>query len=186
MTDIFTPEQRHVVMSHIRRKDTRPEMLVRRFLHRHGVRYSLHVKYLPGRPDIVLRKYHTVILVNGCFWHGHGFSSEDFPLQHENPNCSLFRLPRSHTDFWEEKIERNISRDEKQHKELTAMGWNVFTIWECQLRPAERENTLMGLLRTLNLILMKNLGVRMGYNAEEEEEGMMRAAENSFSEENEE
>ncbi|MBR3530218.1 MAG: DNA mismatch endonuclease Vsr [Bacteroidaceae bacterium] len=177
MTDIFTPEQRHIVMSHIRSKDTRPELLVRRFLHRHGIRYSLHVKQLPGHPDIVLRKYHTIILVNGCFWHGHGFNSNLLPLQHENPQCSFFRLPYTNTDFWQKKIERNICRDEKQHKELTEMGWNVITIWECQLRSAERENTLFGLLRTLNQILMKNMGVHFTYHTDEEDDTMPRAAE---------
>ena len=177
MTDIFTPEQRHIVMSHIRSKDTRPELLVRRFLHRHGIRYSLHVKQLPGHPDIVLRKYHTIILVNGCFWHGHGFNSNLLPLQHENSQCSFFRLPYTNTDFWQKKIERNICRDEEQHKELTEMGWNVITIWECQLRSAERENTLFGLLRTLNQILMKNMGVHLTYHTDEEDDTMPRAAE---------
>ena len=177
MTDIFTPEQRHIVMSHIRSKDTRPELLVRRFLHRHGIRYSLHVKQLPGHPDIVLRKYHTIILVNGCFWHGHGFNSNLLPLQHENSQCSFFRLPYTNTDFWQKKIERNICRDEEQHKELTEMGWNVITIWECQLRSAERENALFGLLRTLNQILMKNMGVHLTYHTDEEDDAMPRAAE---------
>lgn len=157
MADTLTPEQRHVVMSHIRSKDTRPEMLVRRFLHRNGVRYSLHAKHFPGQPDLLLRRYRTAIFVNGCFWHGH-------------ENCPVFRLPKSNTGFWTTKIERNKARDAAQHQLLQAHGWHVIVVWECQLRKvADRERTLQGLLRTLNLIELRNKHVRLTYRADEEE-----------------
>jgi DNA mismatch endonuclease, patch repair protein len=132
MADTMTPRQRHDCMSHIRGKDTRPEMVVRRYLHSHGYRYSLHRKRLPGTPDIVLRKYHTVIFINGCFWHGH-------------PGCGSYRIPKSNVGFWEEKIRRNKERDAAEVAALEALGWNVIVVWECGLKKAERERTLEGL-----------------------------------------
>lgn len=131
MPDKLTPEQRHKCMSHIRAKDTQPEMKVRRFLYSHGFRYRLHVKKLPGTPDIVIRRLHTAILVNGCFWHGH--------------DCSLFVMPKTRVSFWENKISKNRERDERVRTELTKIGWNVITMWECSL-------DLNGLLYTLNNI----------------------------------
>jgi len=107
-------------MSSIRGKDTRPEMAVRRGLHTHGVRYRLHAKELPGRPDLVLRKYRAVIFVHGCFWHGH--------------DCPMFRLPSSRTDFWRAKIERNRERDREVMAALKERDWRRLTIWECALR----------------------------------------------------
>ncbi len=107
-------------MSSIRSKDTKPEMAVRRGLHAHGVRYRLHVKKLPGRPDLVLRKYRAVIFVHGCFWHGH--------------DCQMFRPPVSRSDFWRAKIERNRERDREVMVALDEMGWRRLTIWECALR----------------------------------------------------
>lgn len=139
MADTMTPEQRHRCMSRIRGKDTRPELLVRRYLYAHGFRYRLHERRLPGRPDIVIRRLHTVIMVNGCFWHGH----ED---------CSLFRLPQTRRDFWEAKITRNRSRDLHDREALHALGWNVITLWECQLRPATQQATLQSLVLTLSQI----------------------------------
>lgn len=129
MPDPLTPEQRHRCMASIHNSDTRPERLVRRFLFACGMRYRINVKRLPGTPDIVMRKYHTVIFINGCFWHGH-------------EGCKYFRMPHTNTSFWEKKIHRNRKRDKRNEEQLQAMGWNVVTIWECELKPAAREQTL--------------------------------------------
>lgn len=133
MSDTMTREQRHYCMSRIRGKDTRPEMVVRRWLHSEGFRYSLHSRRLPGCPDIVLRKYHTVIFINGCFWHGH-------------PGCDKFRMPRSNVDFWQEKIRRNKERDAQEVAALEALGWNVIVVWECELSRQARDLTLRNLV----------------------------------------
>ena len=116
-------------MSRIRGKNTKPEMLVRQYLHAHGLRYRLHTKTLPGKPDVVLPKYHTVVFVNGCFWHRH-------------ENCRYFVVPKTRTEFWLDKIGRNVTKDQKQHAELQSQGWRVLTVWECELKPAVRESTL--------------------------------------------
>lgn len=138
MTDIKTPEERSRNMAAIKSNDTRPEMLVRRYLHRSGYRYGLHNKRLPGRPDIVLRRYKTVIFVNGCFWHGH-------------ENCRYFRLPKSNSDFWQLKIGRNQARDKRDIEELEKLGWQVIVIWECELKTeVRRKQTYNGLLEKLN------------------------------------
>lgn len=131
-------------MSRIRSKDTRPELLVRRFLYAHGYRYRLHVKRLPGTPDIVMRRLCTIILVNGCFWHGH--TGDD------GQPCHLFVMPKTRTDFWQSKISRNQERDQLVRRELTSMGWHVIQIWECDLSPAKRQYTLQRLLVTLSQI----------------------------------
>lgn len=122
-------------MGRIRSKDTKPEWIVRRYLYANGYRYYKNVKRLPGTPDIVLPKYGTVIFVNGCFWHGHSADSH---------------LPHSNTLFWKNKIERNRQRDELNKKALLKLGWNVITIWECQLKPAVRAQTLSALEYWLN------------------------------------
>ncbi|TQS70336.1 DNA mismatch endonuclease Vsr [Rhodobacteraceae bacterium] len=118
MTDIVSPEKRSDMMSGIRGKDTKPEIIVRRLLHRLGYRFRLHRKDLPGRPDVVLPKWRTVIFVNGCYWHGH----ED---------CHLFRSPKTRTEFWTHKIEGNQVRDRRNHAALEDAGWKVLVIWEC-------------------------------------------------------
>ena len=146
MADKMTPAQRHYCMSRIGSKNTKPELIVRRFLHAHGLRYRLHVRRLPGTPDLVLPRYKTVILVNGCFWHGH--------------DCSAYKLPRTRTEFWEDKIARNRERDARKYLQLRAMNWHVIQIWECQLKPRMRQATLHGLLRTLNRILLLNYGAK--------------------------
>lgn len=128
----MTRDQRHYCMSRIRGKDTRPEMVVRRYLHAQGFRYSIHVRRLPGCPDIVLRKYHTVIFVNGCFWHGH-------------PGCGKFRMPSSNVEFWQEKIRRNKERDAQEVAALEELGWKVIVVWECGLSKTVREDTLRNL-----------------------------------------
>lgn len=125
MADRMTKEQRHRCMSHIRSRDTRPEMAVRKSLFAAGFRYRLNVRTLPGTPDIVLRKYHTVIFVNGCFWHGH-------------EGCRHNVIPQTNRDFWKEKIERNRRRDAAVQARLESLGWKVIVIWECELDPVRR------------------------------------------------
>ena len=120
MADVLTPEQRKLNMSRIRGRDTKPEMLIRRGLHARGLRYRLQDRSLPGRPDLVFPKYRAVILVHGCFWHGH--------------KCPLFRLPATRPEFWAEKIQANQSRDHRAHEALLAKGWRILTIWECSLK----------------------------------------------------
>lgn len=130
MTDIKTPEQRSRCMAAVKGKNTKPEMIVRKYLFSRGLRFRVQVRKLPGNPDIVLPKYKTVIFVNGCFWHGH-------------EGCKYFRLPKSNIEFWKEKIERNIERDRESMQALFDLGWKVIRVWECELRnKANREETL--------------------------------------------
>lgn len=128
MPDIMTPKQRHLCMSHIRSKDTKPEQLVRQALWHKGLRYKLHVKDLPGKPDIVLPKYKTAIFINGCFWHKH--------------DCPRFVWPSSNEDYWVPKILGNVERDQKNHALLIEQGWKVLVIWECQLKKKEFQATM--------------------------------------------
>lgn len=153
--DKLTKEQRHRCMAAIRGKDTKPELLVRKFLFSRGFRYRLNHPRLPGHPDIVLRKYRTVIFVNGCFWHGHD-------------GCRYFVLPRTNVDFWQKKIERNKARDKREQQQLAAMGWHCITVWECQLKPAVRQQTLESLAFTLCQIYLKDRSVRPYRQSEEE------------------
>ena len=139
--DVLTPSQRHTNMSAIRSKDTRPELIVRRYLWSHGFRYRLNNPRLPGHPDIVLRKYRTCVFVNGCFWHGHD-------------GCKYFRMPKTNTDFWEKKIKRNKERDKEEQRQLAKMGWHCITVWECQLKNPHRDQTLRSLAFTLNRIFL--------------------------------
>jgi DNA mismatch endonuclease (patch repair protein) len=120
MADNLDKKTRSYIMSQIKGKHTKPELLVRKFLFANGFRYRLHVKNLPGKPDIVLPKYKTAILVNGCFWHGH-------------QNCVIYRPPRTNADWWKEKIERNNDKDKKDIKNLLDLGYKVIVIWECEL-----------------------------------------------------
>lgn len=121
MTDIKTPEDRSRNMAAIKGKDTKPEMIVRKYLFSRGLRFRIQVRKLPGNPDIVLPKYKTVVFVNGCFWHGH-------------EGCKYFRLPKSNVDFWQTKITRNIERDAETEAELMRLGWKVIRIWECEIK----------------------------------------------------
>ena len=133
MADTMTPEQRHRCMAAIKGKDTKPEMMVRKYLFSRGLRFRIQVRKLPGRPDIVLPKYKTVIFVDGCFWHGH-------------EGCRYYRLPKSNVDFWKAKIERNIARDARSETELKELGWRVIRVWECDIRAAAgRREYLEGL-----------------------------------------
>ncbi len=150
--DKFTPEQRHYCMSRIRSNDTKPEMLVRRWLHGHGYRYGLHNKKLPGSPDIVLRRLKTVVFVNGCFWHGHNVAevTDSTALDREVANSACCKIPQSNRPFWLAKINRNRERDAENVAALRAKGWRVLTIWECELKPSVREATLNRLLALLS------------------------------------
>jgi DNA mismatch endonuclease (patch repair protein) len=121
MADVHSKEVRSYNMSRIKGKNTKPEMLVRKFLHAHGFRYRLHVKDLPGKPDIVLPKYKTVIFVHGCFWHGH-------------EGCKYYVVPKTKTEWWLNKINGNIANDEKVAKSLQDKGWKAITLWECELK----------------------------------------------------
>lgn len=131
-------------MSHIRSRDTKPELAVRRWLWRHGYRYRLNVKSVPGKPDIVMRPYRTALFVNGCFWHGHGINVS----QMENTACC--KIPSSNRAFWEEKIRRNKERDERNYTTLRESGWQVIVVWECQLKARRMEHTMRQVEALLN------------------------------------
>ena len=137
MTDHLTPAQRHKVMSHIRSRNTKPEKLVRQWLWRHGYRYRLNVKSVPGKPDIVMRRYRTAIFVNGCFWHGHD-------------GCDKFKIPQTNVEFWQNKINRNRERDQQNYQVLHNNGWQVIVVWECQLTPKHIEETMLQVELLLN------------------------------------
>lgn len=122
-------------MAKIRSRDTQPELLVRHYLYSRGYRYRKNFKGLPGTPDIVLRKYGVVIFIHGCFWHGHSVDGH---------------IPHSNKEFWENKIKKNKERDERNKRLLLSMGWAVITIWECQLKPAARQQTLLELEYFIN------------------------------------
>ena len=116
--------------------DTKPEMLVRKFLFSKGFRFRLHGKNLPGKPDIILPKYKTAIFIHGCFWHGHS-------------NCKYYSIPKTRTEWWLNKINGNISNDAKKKLLLEELGWRIITLWECELKPAKKDETLLNLLVTL-------------------------------------
>ena len=154
MPDVLTEEQRRYNMLRIRGRDTRPEMIIRQGLHARGLRFRLHRRDLPGRPDLAFPQYRAVIFVHGCFWHGH--------------DCPLFRWPQTRKDFWREKIRKNRARDQGAVASLKDQGWRVLTVWECALKgpgryslddvlrrcedfvlcPLHNEMTISGTLRT--------------------------------------
>ncbi|HGY1050431.1 TPA: very short patch repair endonuclease [Aeromonas salmonicida subsp. pectinolytica] len=119
--DIVDAKTRSRMMSGIRSKNTKPELILRRFLHAKGFRFRLHASSLPGRPDLVLAKYKLCIFVNGCFWHRH-------------PSCKYATMPKSNSDFWQKKFSANVRRDTHAILQLQTQGWRVFIIWECGLR----------------------------------------------------
>lgn len=135
MTDNISKERRSFVMSRVRSRDTKPEKIVRSVLFSMGFRFRLCQKNLPGKPDIVLKKYKTVIFVHGCFWHGH-------------ENCKNARIPKSNIDFWKGKIERNKQRFEEVSRQLREQGWNVVVIWECEIRK-HFEDAMKKLIETI-------------------------------------
>lgn len=136
MADVHSPETRSYNMSRIKGKNTKPELLVRKFLFAKGFRYRLHDKKLPGKPDIVLPKYKTVIFVHGCFWHGH-------------EGCRYFVVPKTKTDWWLAKINRNKELDHLAVEKLKLAGWKVITVFECDLKKSKIEATLKNLLDTI-------------------------------------
>ena len=147
MVDKLTKEQRHRCMSAIKGKGTKPELLVRN-----------HPR-LPGHPDIVLRKYRTVVFVNGCFWHGH-------------EGCKYYVLPKTNVEFWQKKIERNRDRDLEERQQLSSMGWHCITVWECQLKPKARQQTLKSLENMLYRIFLKNREIKR-YDVGDEKNSMV-------------
>ena len=124
MADVLTPEQRRLNMSRIRGRDTKPEMFLRRGLHARGLRFRLHRRDLPGRPDLVFPVYRAVLFAHGCFWHGHG--------------CTLSKVPATRPDFWMSKIARNVERDRQRVEDLLNAGWRVLIVWECSMRGPRR------------------------------------------------
>lgn len=136
MADTKTPAERSENMSRIRSTNTKPEEIVRKYLFSHGFRYRKNDKRYPGKPDIALSKYRTIIFVNGCFWHMHG--------------CSRSRLPRSNQDYWKPKIERNIQRDADNKQKLELDGWKVIVVWECELKKRIAEERLSRLCEEIN------------------------------------
>lgn len=135
MADVHEPEVRSYNMSQIPGKDTKPEMMVRKFLHSNGFRYRLHVKDLPGKPDLVLPKYNSVIFVHGCFWHAH-------------EGCEYFKIPKTRTEWWKEKLFGNKKRDERNIEKLEEESWNVIVVWECELK-SNKEKKLKQLAQQL-------------------------------------
>ena len=138
MADIVPAAVRSRMMASIRGKDTKPEILVRRYLHGRGFRYSLARRDLPGRPDLVLARYNAVVFVHGCFWHGHA-------------GCRFATMPATRRDFWKAKLTANASRDERVERELQSAGWRVAVVWECALRQKPS-----GALRSLERFLLSN------------------------------
>lgn len=174
--DKLSAAQRHACMAAIRSKDTKPEWIVRRGLWSRGFRYRLNSPRLPGHPDLVLRKYRTCIFVNGCFWHGHGALLKD----DENiVNSACCKIPSTNRAFWVKKIRRNQERDKDEQRQLAELGWHSITVWECELTPKRREQTLRSLVFTLNKIWLDDHRINKPYPTleEEEENGMLKAAE---------
>ena len=163
MTDKMTPAQRHYCMSRIHGKATKPELKVRQWLWQHGYRYRLNVKSVPGKPDIVMRRYQTAIFVNGCFWHGH-------------EGCDKFKIPQTNREFWVNKIKRNQERDQKNYQVLHDNGWQVIVVWECQLTPKRIEETMLRVELLLNEhFLALHQPKVVPYKTEEEDFTMMAA-----------
>ena len=136
MADVHDIKTRSYNMSRIRSANTKPEMLVRKFLHANGFRYKLHDKTLAGKPDIVLPKYKTVIFIHGCFWHGHA-------------NCKYYVVPKTTTEWWLNKINKNSANDAKAINILKKEGWKIITVWECDLKVAKIEKTLKTLIKKI-------------------------------------
>ena len=141
-------------MAFVKSKDTKPEMIVRKGLWKRGFRYRLNHERLPGHPDLVLRKYRTCIFVNGCFWHGHLVELDKM----ESSKCC--RIPNINREFWITKIRRNKERDKEEQHKLAKMGWHCITVWECELKPNRRENTIESIAFTLNHIWLQDHSVK--------------------------
>ncbi len=187
--DKLSAQQRSANMAAIRSKNTKPEMIVRKGLWSRGFRYRLNHKRLPGHPDLVLRKYRTCIFVNGCFWHGHNVAlpqmedvgrirnatlckAEKMEDVIENSECC--KIPKTNREFWVAKIRRNKERDKEEQRKLAEMGWHCITVWECELTPKRREETLESLAFTLNHIWLQDHRTFVTfYPVQEEEDNQM-------------
>jgi len=170
--DKLSKQQRHANMAAIGSKNTKPEIIVRHGLWKRGFRYRLNDKRLPGHPDLVLRKYRTCIFVNGCFWHGHHVDLGRDDLQLTIRNSACCKIPKTNRDFWVAKIRRNKERDRQEQKRLAEMGWHCITVWECELKPAMREETLESIAFTLNHIWLQDHRGRTDGGTQTEEENM--------------
>lgn len=137
MSDVHSPDIRSYNMSRIKCKNTKPEELVRKYLFAHGYRFRKNDKRYSGKPDIVLPKYKTIIFVNGCFWHKH-------------EGCKYFVWPKNNAEFWKNKIEQNVARDKNNYRLLQEQGWHIVIVWECELKPINREETLKQLVLGLH------------------------------------
>ncbi len=133
MSDIFSKAKRHDIMSKIFGKDTKPEIIVRKFLYANGFRFRKNDKRYPGKPDIVVPKLKTAIFIHGCFWHGH-------------TNCTAAALPQSNRVFWEDKISKTVLRDQKKKTELEQLNWRVIVIWQCEIKTFEKRKSRFELL----------------------------------------
>jgi len=197
--DKLSPQQRHNNMAAIGSRNTKPELIVRHGLWKRGFRYRLNAPWLPGHPDLVLRKYRTCIFVNGCFWHGHNvqfpdelsslidsktlqptdsstaLESMERKMKVENSACC--KIPHTNRTFWLRKIRRNQQRDVEQQHQLARLGWHCITVWECSLKPSIREETLTSLAYTLNQIWLQDHAVNVGYTTHDENDEHMLAAE---------
>ena len=139
MADNVSSSRRSFIMSRVKSKDTKPEILVRKFLYGMGFRYRLHVKKMPGSPDIVLKKYNSVIFINGCFWHGHA-------------ECKRSKPPKSNTEWWTNKIQKNINNDKRAIGLLRDEEWKVIIVWECELVKTRINDTFSNLIAQIGLI----------------------------------
>ena len=164
MPDRLTSQQRHNCMSNIHSKNTKPELMVRRWLWSHGYRYRLNVKGVPGKPDIVMRRYRTAIFVNGCFWHGH-------------EGCEKFKMPKTNVEFWDTKIRKNQERDKQNYQILQDNGWQVLVLWECQLTKKFIETTMQEVEVMLHDYCLKTIGPKVKEYIRVDEDVIQMAAE---------
>ena len=177
MPDTMTPQQRHYCMSRIRSKDTTPEKRVRQWLWQHGYRYRLCVKGVPGKPDIVMRKYRTAIFVNGCFWHGHLVQWTMYNEQCTIKDSKCCKIPKTNREFWVDKICRNQERDQKNYQILQENGWQVIVLWECQLKSKKLEQTMLEVEVQLHDYYLRTFSHRSKTYINIEEENLPMAAE---------
>ncbi|MDE6410711.1 MAG: very short patch repair endonuclease [Muribaculaceae bacterium] len=165
MTDIMTPEQRSRCMAAIKGKDTKPEIIVRKYLFSRGLRYRVNNRKLPGSPDLVFKKYKTVVFIDGCFWHGH-------------EGCKYFKMPKSNTLYWKHKIAMNMARDYANNIDLKLAGWRVIRIWECDIRTVTaRGKTLEWLYDTITKVSEPKKSIVAGYGLDTDYEVSIAAEE---------
>ena len=184
--DRMTPLQRKLCMAAVKSKNTKPEMIVRRGLWSRGFRYRLNHRGLPGHPDLVLRKYRTCIFVNGCFWHGHKLTESTVQgsgFMVQGSECC--KIPKTNREFWVAKIVRNKERDKEVQRQLAQMGWHCITVWECELSPSKREETLESIAFTLNHLWLQDRRVipSSSPQGEREENSQMPMAAEDFADE---